>query len=101
MAACLAESYPGDPGTSPAALVRDVFAPPPPPAALVAYCCAAVLAAGGAYLRGRLHGRFAVLRPSGEVALGGRAFRRMAELAGAAPRAILAGLPPVTWNYEA
>jgi GNAT superfamily N-acetyltransferase len=161
VAACLEESYPGHPGTSPAALARDVFAPPPPPAAqprvalslddrgtprgyiawdatydlhwasagahisdlyvapaarglgvaaaLVAYCCATVRAAGGVYLRGeaydrpstrRLYGRIAVLQASGEVALGGRAFRRMAELAGASPRVILAGLPPVAWNHE-
>ena len=161
IAACLAESYPGHPGTAAATLVRDVIEPAPPPAAqprvalavdarrtargyiawdatydlhwgtggahisdlyvapaarglgvaltLVAGCCAMVRAAGGAYLRGeaydrastrRFYGRIAVVMPSGEVALGGRAFRRMAELAGAPPRAILTSLPPVEWNYE-
>lgn len=159
---CLAESYPGHPGTPRDVLLRDVLEPLPPPAAqpriaiatralggsvgyiawdptydlhwgsagahvsdlyvapavrglglaaaLVAYCCAEVQAAGGAYLRGeaydrpstrRLYGRIAVLQPSGEVALGGRAFRVMAELAGASPRAILAQLPRVEWNYQA
>lgn len=162
VAACMAESYPGHPGTPAAVLARDVFAPPPPPAAqprvalalgadgaargymawdatydlhwglggahvsdlyvvpaarglgvaaaLVAFCCAEVRAAGGAYLRAeaydrpstrRLYGRAAVVMPSGEVAMGGRAFRRMADLAGATPRAILAGLPPAAWNHEA
>ena len=77
--------------------------------ALVAHGCAAVRAAGGAYLRGeaydrpstrRFYGRVAVLQPSGEVALGGRAFRHLASLAGRPPRDILAGLPPVAWNHE-
>lgn len=161
VAACLAESYPGHPGISAAALLRDVLAPPPRPAAqprvalaadgrgeplgflawdatydlhwaaagahvsdlyvvpaarglgvalaLVAFGCAAVRAAGGAYLRGeaydrpttrRFYGRLAVLQTSGEVALGGRAFRHLASLAGRPPREILAGLPPVEWNHE-
>jgi GNAT superfamily N-acetyltransferase len=162
VAACLAESYPGHPGTPADVMQRDVFAPSPPPAAqprvalatrrdgtplgflawdatydlhwatagahvsdlyvvpgargwsvavaLVAFCCAQVLAAGGAYLRGeaydrpstrRFYGRLAVVRASGETALGGRAFRHMASLAGAPPRELLGGLPPVEWNYEA
>lgn len=94
--------------------VSDLYVAPPArglgvAVALIAGCCAAVRAAGGVYLRGeaydrpstrQLYGRAAVVQPSGEVALGGRAFRRLAELAGAPPRQILAGLPPVEWNYE-
>jgi GNAT superfamily N-acetyltransferase len=76
---------------------------------LIAACCAQVRRAGGAYLRGEAYDaagvrqffrRVAVMMPSGEVALGGRAFRRMAELADSSPRMMLSGLPPIEWNHE-
>ena len=76
--------------------------------ALIAFACAEVHAAGGKYMRGEaydrsstreFYSRVAVVQPSGEVALGGRAFRHLASLAGQPPRKILASLPPVDWNY--
>lgn len=77
--------------------------------ALVAAAAAEVHAGGGHFLRGgaydrestrRAYARVAVVQPSGETHLGGRALRRMAELAGRPPREILAGLPPAEWNFE-
>jgi GNAT superfamily N-acetyltransferase len=78
--------------------------------ALIAQCCAEVRREGGGFLRGgaydrestrRFYGRMAVVLPSGETHLGGRAFRAVADLAGAGARALVAGLPPVAWNHEA
>ena len=78
--------------------------------ALVAHCCAEVRAAGGSFLRGgaydqastrRFYARLAVVAASGETHLSGRAFRRVADLAGLPPGRIAAGLPPVAWNHEA
>lgn len=76
---------------------------------LVAQLCAEVRAAGGSFVRGgaydrastrRFYGRLAVVAPSGETHLGGRAFRSLADLAGLPTRRILAALPPVAWNFE-
>ena len=76
---------------------------------LVAFGCAEVLAAGGSYMRGeaydrsstrKFYSRFAVIQSSGEVALGGRAFRHIASLSGLPAGEILASLPPVEWNFE-
>lgn len=78
--------------------------------ALVAACAAEVHRAGGLFLRGgaydrestrRAYARVAVVQASGETNLGGRALRRLAELAGRPPRDILRNLPPVEWNFEA
>ena len=78
--------------------------------ALVAGCAAEVHRAGGLFLRGgaydrestrRAYARVAVVQSSGETNLGGRALRRLAELAGRPPREILRNLPPVEWNFEA
>ena len=77
--------------------------------ALVAAAAAEVHAAGGHFMRGgaydrestrRAYARVAVVLPSGETHLGGRALRRMAELAGRPPREMLGALPPVEWNFE-
>jgi predicted N-acetyltransferase YhbS len=76
--------------------------------ALVARACAEVRAAGGVYLVGtavgegpaRLYARVASTWPTVEAILGGRAFRTLADLAGASPRAIARGLPRPEWNLE-
>ena len=78
--------------------------------ALLAHVCAASRREGGAYLRGgaydresptgRFYERFAVGFDSAEVHCGGRAFRRLAELAGADARTLVRSLPPKEWNYE-
>ena len=76
--------------------------------AFVARVAAEVQASGGAFLRGaayerestrKAYARVAVVAPSGETHLGGRAFRRLAELADRPVREILRGLPPVDWNF--
>ena len=78
--------------------------------ALVAAAAAEVHRGGGQFLRGgaydrestrRAYARVAVVQPSGETNLGGRALRKLAELAGRRPRDILRDLPPVDWNFEA
>jgi GNAT superfamily N-acetyltransferase len=78
--------------------------------ALVARTAAEVRADDGAFLRGgaydrestrRAYGRVAVVQPSGETHLSGRAFRQIAELACRPTREILLGLPPIEWNFEA
>ena len=76
---------------------------------LLAQLAAEVRAEGGAFLRGgaydrgstrRLYGRIAVLAPSGDTHLSGRAFRHFADLAGLPVRDMLANLPPLAWNLE-
>jgi GNAT superfamily N-acetyltransferase len=75
---------------------------------LLAACCAEVRAAGGIYLVGtavgtgpaRLYARAAATWPTVEAILGGRAFRTIADLAGAPARAIVRGLPSPAWNHE-
>jgi GNAT superfamily N-acetyltransferase len=78
--------------------------------ALVARACADVQATGGGFLRGgaydreatrRFYARVAVISPSGDTHLSGRAFHRIAQLSGLPPRRLIRGLPPVEWNFEA
>lgn len=79
--------------------------------ALVLACAMAAeeLGRGAIYMKGtaleggagrRLYGRFAVCDASGCI-VGGRAFRRLAELAGRPVREIARSLPERAWNYEA
>ena len=78
--------------------------------ALVAAVCATAQRDGGSYLHGgafdraspvgRFYERIAVAFDSAECHCAGRAFRRLAELHGQGPRAIVRGLPPKAWNYE-
>lgn len=77
---------------------------------LIARTAADARAEGCAFLRGgaydrestrRSYGRIAVVEPSGETHLSGRAFRRLAELADLPTREILLSLPPIEWNFEA
>ena len=77
---------------------------------LVAAVCAMTRREGGTYLHGaafdrasavgRFYDRIAVAFDSAECYCSGRAFRRLAELNGQPPRAIVRGLPPKAWNYE-
>ena len=48
----------------------------------------------------RLYARFAMCFPGADCIVGGRAFRRLAELAGYAPRVAARSLPEKRWNYE-
>jgi GNAT superfamily N-acetyltransferase len=78
--------------------------------AMVAAVCSEALGRGLSYLRGgsfdrsspvgHLYERIAVAHDSAECHCAGRAFRRLAELAGQSPRAMLGGLPPKEWNYQ-
>jgi GNAT superfamily N-acetyltransferase len=77
--------------------------------ALLATVAAHVRERGGSYVRGqsvpdprvqRLYERLAVSFPGASCYVGGRAFRALAELRGAAPRTIARGLPERAWNYE-
>lgn len=78
--------------------------------ALLASVCGTARGEGLTYLRGtsfdraspvgRFYDRIAVATESAECHCSGRAFRRLAELQGQAPRAILRRLPPKAWNYE-
>jgi GNAT superfamily N-acetyltransferase len=76
---------------------------------LVCAAAAEIARGGGLYLKGgavdtgsgrRLYSRFGVCDAAGCI-VGGRAFRRLAELAGRSAREILRGLPERAWNYEA
>ncbi len=78
--------------------------------ALSCHVAEAVARSGGRYLKGgavergtgrRLYRKLAVCWPDGDCYVGGRSFRRMAELAGQPMRAMVRGLPPIAWNYEA
>jgi ribosomal protein S18 acetylase RimI-like enzyme len=77
--------------------------------ALMARVAADVRASGGAFLRGgaydrtstrRAYARVAVVAPSGETHLSGRAFRQLAELADRPVREIIQALPPREWNFS-
>jgi GNAT superfamily N-acetyltransferase len=78
--------------------------------ALVAAVCATTEQEGGTYLQGgafdraspvgHFYERIAVAFDSADCHCAGRAFRRLAELHGQPPRAIVRGLPPKAWNYE-
>jgi GNAT superfamily N-acetyltransferase len=74
---------------------------------LIAFACAEIERAGGVFLRGTavasaaaLYDRVAWGWNCREVTIGGRAFRTIAALAGASPRAIVRGLPDPRWNHE-
>jgi GNAT superfamily N-acetyltransferase len=78
--------------------------------ALACAVAAAVAQDGGTYLKGgavergtgrRLYAKLAVCWPSGDCYVSGRAFRRLAALAGQPLRTMIRGLPPMAWNYEA
>jgi hypothetical protein len=49
---------------------------------------------------GRFYERFAVGFDSAECHCAGRAFRRLAELAGVPTRTLVRSLPPKEWNHE-
>lgn len=79
--------------------------------ALILGCAVAARASasGAMYMKGtaiergsgfRLYSRFAVCEPSGCI-VGGRAFRRLVELAGRSVREIARSLPERSWNFEA
>jgi GNAT superfamily N-acetyltransferase len=94
--------------------VIDLYVAPPwrgRGVALSLACAAAARAQrlGGRWLKGtavetgsgrRLYGRIAVCGATRECTVGGRAFRRLAELAGRPPREMAAGLPEPGWNHE-
>jgi GNAT superfamily N-acetyltransferase len=65
---------------------------------------------GGVFIKGsavsdaavrKLYARFAVINPGVDCIVGGRAFRRLAELSGRPAREALRLLPELAWNYEA
>lgn len=65
---------------------------------------------GGVFIKGsavsdaavrKLYARFAVINPGVDCIVGGRAFRRLAELSGRPAREVLRSLPEPAWNYEA
>jgi GNAT superfamily N-acetyltransferase len=77
--------------------------------ALLAAVAAEVQRRGGKYLKGqavertiaqRLYERMAICFPGADYMIGGRAFRRLAELAGKGVREIARGLPRKAWNHE-
>jgi GNAT superfamily N-acetyltransferase len=94
--------------------VLDLYVVPAMRSRGVALLLACALAAeehgrGAVYMKGmsleggsgrRLYGRFAVCDPGGCI-VSGRAFRRLAELAGRPVREIARSLPERAWNYEA
>jgi GNAT superfamily N-acetyltransferase len=97
------------------AQVADLYVAPPHRGlgvalALVAAVCAAAGEEGATYLQGgafdraspvgRFYERIAVAFDSAECHCSGRAFRRMAELHGRPPRAMVRGMPPKAWNHE-
>jgi GNAT superfamily N-acetyltransferase len=64
---------------------------------------------GSTFLRGgaldsaslrRFYGRLAVVSPTGDTYLSGRAFQHFTQLAGRPLRAVVRALPPVAWNFE-
>jgi GNAT superfamily N-acetyltransferase len=76
---------------------------------LVCAVAAEMLRRGGAYVKGqavehrvvqRLYARFAMCFPGADCIVGGRAFRRLAELAGRSARVVARSLPEKSWNYE-
>jgi GNAT superfamily N-acetyltransferase len=77
--------------------------------ALVCAVAAEILRRGGTYVKGqavehrvvqRLYARFAMCFPGTDCIVGGRAFRRVAELAGRSAREVARSLPEKSWNYE-
>jgi GNAT superfamily N-acetyltransferase len=77
--------------------------------ALVCMVAAEILQRGGTYVKGqavdnravqRLYARFAMGFPGADYVVGGRAFRRLAELAGRSARVTARSLPEKSWNYE-
>ncbi|HET6763977.1 MAG TPA: GNAT family N-acetyltransferase [Longimicrobiaceae bacterium] len=75
---------------------------------LLCAACREIEVGGGAYLKGtavgngtggRLYARVAVCHPDGCI-ISGRAFRRMAELAGRPVRELARLLPDRAWNFE-
>jgi GNAT superfamily N-acetyltransferase len=76
---------------------------------LITRACRVAHAVGGRFLRGgayerestrRFYARVAVVAPSGDTHLSGRAFRHLAGLGDYPIRQLLRNLPPVEWNYE-
>jgi GNAT superfamily N-acetyltransferase len=76
---------------------------------LLASIAAHVREGGGSFVMGqsvpdprvqRMYERLAVSFPGASCYVGGRAFRALAELRGAAPRTIARGLPDRAWNHE-
>ena len=76
---------------------------------LIACACREVWATGGAFLRGGAYdrpstrtffSRVAVVAPSGNTNLSGRAFRRLAQLEESSVRGLLQHLPLFEWNLE-
>ncbi len=75
--------------------------------ALIAFACQALASEGGVFIKGtavptavKTYARVAWGWDCHELILGGRAFRTIAQLAGAAPRDIVRGLPDPAWNHE-
>lgn len=77
--------------------------------ALLAQLAADVRDQGGAFLRGgayerestrRFYGRIAIVAPSGDTHLSGRAFRHLADSAGLPIRDIVNRFPRPEWNLE-
>jgi hypothetical protein len=77
--------------------------------ALVCTVAAEILQRGRTYVKGqagdnrtvqRLYARFAMGFPGADYIVGGRAFRRLAELAGRSARVVARSLPEKSWNYE-
>jgi GNAT superfamily N-acetyltransferase len=94
--------------------ILDLYIVPPRRGRGIALQLACALAAeelrrGALYMRGtaietgsglRLYSRFGACDPTGCI-VSGRAFRRLAELAGRPVREIVRSLPERSWNYEA
>jgi GNAT superfamily N-acetyltransferase len=97
------------------AQIADVYVAPPARGhgaalLLITRACSESRALGGRFLRGgayergstrRFYARVAVVAPSGDTHLSGRAFRQLAGLGDYPIRQLLRSLPPVEWNYEA
>ena len=95
--------------------VLDLYVVPPArargvAAALVCAVARSIREAGGAYVKGhavevpaveRLYMRAAMRFPGADVIVGGRAFRRLADLAGLPARTLARSLPDPSWNHEA
>jgi GNAT superfamily N-acetyltransferase len=76
---------------------------------LVCAAAAEMLRRGGVYVKGqavehrvvqRLDARCAMDVPGADCLVGGRAFRRLAELAGRAARVVARSLPETSWNDD-
>ena len=77
--------------------------------ALVCTVAAEILRRGGTYVQGqavnnravrRLYDRCAMGFPGADYIVGGRAVRRLTELAGLPARVAVQSLPEKSWNYE-